>query len=85
MMSKTGKTKRNSGFALVEVLISFLIIACGIVVCLQSLAQSLRVSRKLKDTDARIAQWEPVVFEMETGQRPSLTLEKLDPDFKNLL
>ncbi len=80
----TGKQNRNKGFALVEVLISFIIISCGIVFCLGSFLQSIRVSEKIEQTEKMKSSLSPVLFETKIKNRGIVSLDNLDPAFKEI-
>ena len=72
---------------LVEALIAFLILSTGIVVCLQSLGQSLKAAKKVGYARQWTEKMRPLILKMEAAQgngTPVLALDRLDPDLKNL-
>lgn len=73
----------KSGFLMVEVLITIMILAVAFTVFLGAMAQTLRVSSKSSQLTDAISAFEPLRFELESGLRPDLVFYGGEGNLKN--
>ena len=73
----------QSGFLLLEVLITLFILAITFTVFMGAMTQALRVSVKANRTTDAVSRFEPLLFEIESGVRADLASDGGKGELKN--